>query len=222
MKRIPAPYRSALFTLILTILSTGLMPSFVAAQRNEARRDEWQRTPDIFEAMGVREGSRVADIGAGRGYFTERLSKAVGASGRVYAVDISDDALRRLRERVERDSLANVEIVRGKTDNPNLPESAVDAILICNAYHEMTEYKDMLKHMLKALKPEGRLVLVEPLSPSRRGESRKKQADRHEIGIEYAIKDLSDAGFVIIQAQYPFLERPSSSDEEWILVGEKR
>ncbi len=219
----PKPiYWNLVIVLALCILGIDLVPSHANAQSNEEKRDVWQQTPDIFEAMGIQEGSHVADIGAESGYFTERLSKAVGTSGRVYAVDIKDSALRKLRERADRNKLDNVETVKGKTDDPNLPDGKIDAILICNAYHEMTEYKTMLKHMLTALKPGGRLVLVEPITPERQGRSRKEQAGKHEIGIEYAIEDLTNAGFVIIQTRYPFLKRASSDDEEWILVGRKK
>src|SRR6187401_1281277 len=96
----------------------GAAPATVATQAQgpasgEAGRDAWQRVPDIFAAMGVAEGSVVADIGAGGGYFTARLSKAVGATGRVYAVDVSSSALTGLRQRVGREGLTNVEVVQG-------------------------------------------------------------------------------------------------------------
>ena len=118
---------------------------------NESRRDEWQKVDDIFAAMLVKPGAVVADVGAGDGYFTRRLSAAVGPRGRVLAVDVGAAALRRLRQRVEDERLTNVEVIEGATDDPRLPASTVDAILIVNAYHEMTEYAAMLAKLKAAL-----------------------------------------------------------------------
>ena len=170
----------------------------------EATRETQQRVADIFKAMGVAPGSVIADVGAGQGFFTVRLSKAVGDSGRVYAVDISQQALRSLRTRVEQEGLRNVQIVEGAVDDPKLPENTLDAALIVNAYHEMTEHQAMLAHLRKALKPTGRLIIVEPISPSRRDGSRESQASRHEIAPEFVLRDAREAGFSVAALEDPF------------------
>jgi protein-L-isoaspartate O-methyltransferase len=100
---------------------------------NEQKRGQTQRLTDVFKALDVKPGAVVADIGAGSGFYTVRLAKAVGDAGRVYAVDISESSLTSLRRRVERDGLKNVEVVKGNTDNPNLPAGSLDAALIVNA-----------------------------------------------------------------------------------------
>ena len=189
---------------------------------NESRRDEWQKVDDIFAAMLVKPGAVVADVGAGDGYFTRRLSAAVGPRGRVLAVDVGAAALRRLRQRVEDERLTNVEVIEGATDDPRLPASTVDAILIVNAYHEMTEYAAMLAKLKAALKPAGRLVIVEPISEGRRAGSRAEQTRNHEIAIDFVKQDVREAGFAQVLMQDPFTTRQhlhdGEQDVEWMLV----
>ncbi len=191
-----------------------------AAQRAtmESRRDEWQKVDEVFKAMGVRPGAVVADVGAGDGYFTTRLARAVGGDGRVYAVDVSAGALRRLRQRMADEQLANVEVVEGAADDPKLPAGALDAILIVNAYHEMNEHEAMLAKIRAALKPDGRLVILEPIAESRRDSARSDQVRSHEIGIEHVQQDARNAGFSVAMVQDPFTSRRNARDDEWLLV----
>jgi predicted methyltransferase/rhodanese-related sulfurtransferase len=188
----------------------------------ERARDEWQKVDDIFAAMLVKPGAVVADVGAGDGYFTKRLSTAVGPEGRVLAVDVGASALRRLRQRISDDQMTNVEVIEGTTDDPKLPAASVDAILIVNAYHEMTQYQAMLAKMKAALKPGGRLVIVEPISERRRAGTRADQTANHEIAIDFVKQDARDAGFAQVLMQDPFTTRRhahgGAEDSEWILV----
>jgi rhodanese-related sulfurtransferase/predicted methyltransferase len=170
----------------------------------EARRETQQRVADIFKVMGVGPGAVVADVGAGQGFFTVRLAKAVGETGRVLAVDVSQQALRNLRSRVEEEGLRNVQVIEGATDDPHLPENTLDAALIVNAYHEMTEHQAMLARIRQALKPTGRLVIVEPISASRRDGTRDSQTRQHEIGLEFVLDDARAAGFRIATLEDPF------------------
>jgi ubiquinone/menaquinone biosynthesis C-methylase UbiE len=109
--------------------------------------------PDVVAALAIGEGSRVADVGAGSGYFTEHLAREVGAGGRVFAVEISERSLSQLRRLAEDENLDNIEVVPGEVDDPKLPERSLDAVLVVDAYHEMTEYEAMLSGMYRALKP---------------------------------------------------------------------
>src|SRR5262245_11644039 len=161
----------------------------------EAGREKEQRVGDIFAAMAVQPGAVVADIGAGPGFFTVRLAEAVSPGGRVFAVDISSSVLRSLKSRLEQEGLKNVDVVEGSVSDPHLPEGVLDAALIVNAYHEMTEHQAMLEQIRKALKPGGRLVIVEPISPGRRDATRKEQASQHEIAPGFVQEDARSAGF---------------------------
>jgi predicted methyltransferase len=184
-------------------------------------RERWQKVPEIVAALGVRRGSAVADIGAGRGFFTLRLAREVGSDGSVYAVDLDGGDLRRLRERAGEEGLRHVETIESEPDDPRLPAQSIDAALIVNAYHEMREHQAMLDGIRRALRPGGRLVIVEPILESRRGEPRERQESSHEIEPRYVEADLRDAGFDVLELRDPFTTRPEG-DVEWMIVATPR
>lgn len=191
----------------------------VSASR-EAARESWQKVPEILSLMAVAPGGAVADVGAGNGFFTVRLADAVGESGLVYAVDVSERVLRDLNQRIERDGRRNVKVVTGETDDPRLPETSVDAVLINNAYHEMDAHQAMLDHLWKALRPGGRLVIVDQIDGSRRDTDRGRQTDRHEIAPGLVQADLQSAGFEIVATHDPFIER-GGGDLWWLIVARR-
>jgi predicted methyltransferase len=204
--------------LAAAVAGSGRAASQSERERHESARDTWQKTTEIFEAMGVRPGAHVADVGAGGGYFTVRLARAVGEAGRVLAVDVDGRALDRLRGRVEDERLRNVEIVRGEVDDPKLAPASIDAALIVNAYHEMDHHRSMLDHIRRALRPGGRLVIVEPISERARTKDRAAQTDSHEIAAEFVKQDAIEAGFRVVELKDPFTSRHSGGDDEWLLI----
>ena len=104
-----------------------------------------RRTTMSFLACSISAlASWVADVGAGDGFFTSRLSRAVGPTGRVFAVDIDRQALGKLRKRLADERLENVTVIESAPDDPKLPERVLDAALIINAYHEMREHQAIL------------------------------------------------------------------------------
>lgn len=203
--------------VLLLVPLLGIAVGGALAQ--ESAREEWQRVPDVLAALGIGPGSHVADVGAGDGFFSVRLARAVGDSGRVYAVDISPEALGRLRQRLEREGIRNVEVIEGEADDPRLPEATLDAALIVNAYHEMSEYEAMLAHLRRALKPEGRLVILEPITPRLRGAARERQVDDHEIAPWFVEAELREAGFHVMQLVDPFTTRVGFEVQETLIVG---
>jgi ubiquinone/menaquinone biosynthesis C-methylase UbiE len=186
-------------------------------EAGETQREREQRLDDVFKALEIRAGAVVADVGAGRGFYTVRLARAVGDTGKVYAIDISSSALRDLRKRVEREGIGNVDVVEGAADNPRLPDAALDAVLIVNAYHEMTEHQAMLEGIRRALKPTGRLVILEPISSSRRTSPRRAQTSQHEISPEFVLADAREAGFSLASLEEQFARR-SGHETEWLMV----
>lgn len=182
----------------------------------EKQREQWQRVTDIFRAMGVKTGSVVADVGSGDGFFTSRLATAVGPTGHVYAVDVSDAALDRLRRRLADESHRNVTVIKGTGTDPRLPANSIDAALIINAYHEMPEHQAMLSALRGALKADGRLVIVEPVSESRRAASRTDLVREHEITPELAMQDARLAGLRIVGLEDPFTIRGRVT--EWMMT----
>jgi predicted methyltransferase len=190
--------------------------TLTVGQGRAEQEKQRERVGDIFQAMGVRPGARVADVGAGGGFFTSRLASAVGPAGHVYAVDVTDDALDRLRRRLKEDAISNVTVIKGTSTDPQLPPATLDAALIINAYHEMPEHQAMLAAIRAALKPTGRLVIVEPISESRRNASRPEQTREHEIGPEFVLQDARAAALRVIGLEDPFTTR--GRNVEWMMT----
>lgn len=202
-------------------LSWVVCAGTLAAQEGEAARERWQRVPDVLEALGAAPGARIADIGAGGGFFTSRLAQAVGAGGRVFAVDVDPSVIRRLEQRAASEQWSNVAILRSQPDDPTLPEGALDAALIMNAYHEFTDPAAMLRGLSRALKPGGRLVIVDQVPPPGRLAGRRSQQERaHELGSWFALRDVLLAGFRVVRLEDPFIVREDTpaADDWWLLV----
>jgi len=189
-------------------------PAVGFAQAQRASRDTWQRVEDVMAALEVEEGDRIADVGAGSGYFTFHLSRRVGPSGRVIAEDISSSALGRLRAAARRQGLGNVETILGETADPKLPERSVDGVLIVISYHEMTEHQAMLAGIRRALRPGGRLVILD--MPRDSTLSRVRQMDQHGLAIGIALQDLAAAGFRVVVQDPDFIR--SGRDRQWMIV----
>jgi SAM-dependent methyltransferase len=118
--------------------------------------------PDrALDVLEIQKGAVVADIGAGSGYITVRLAARVGPGGRVYANDIQPQMLDILRRRLARDGIANVTLVLGGLADPHLPAATFDLEMMVDVYHELSQPQAMLRHLRDALKPGGRLVLLE-------------------------------------------------------------
>jgi predicted methyltransferase len=133
-----------------------------------ADRDKWQRPDQIMDALKIAEGSVVAELGAGGGWFTIRLARRVEQNGLVYAEDIQTEMLEAIRHRVQRENLpANVRTIRGTETDPKLPPSALDAAIIVDAYREMddpavpSQIVTLLANVGRALKPQGCLGVVD-------------------------------------------------------------
>ena len=133
----------------------------VAAGLEAPDREQRQKPRDLVRAMGLRPGMTVVDVGTGVGYMLPFLSHAVGVAGRVIAEDIFDDYLAAARIRATNQQLTNVTFVKGTDKDPLLPGSAADEALVLDAYHHFDYPQEMLAGIHKALKPSGKLVIVE-------------------------------------------------------------
>ena len=123
---------------------------------------EFEEDPEAaLNALHLQKGMWVADVGAGTGYFTVRMARRVGPTGRVFATDVQPEMLSRLQENLEKEHLTNVEPVLGTQNDPKLPVGKLDLILMVDVYHELSQPQRMLREMRKALKADGRLVLIE-------------------------------------------------------------
>jgi ubiquinone/menaquinone biosynthesis C-methylase UbiE len=129
-------------------------------------RVQWNKPDLIMDALNIADGSVVADLGAGGGWFTIHLARRVGPNGRVYAEDIQPLMIDALSRRVRREGFTNVETVVGTATDPKLPAGSLDAVLIADAYHEMNDparpevIQTLLGNIARSLKPQGRLGVV--------------------------------------------------------------
>ena len=209
--------RDVPIVLVILLLAAGARP---AGQRSTAQeeiaREAWQNVREIFTAMGVGPGAVVADVGAGHGFLTVRLARAVGPEGRVFAVDIDERAIERLRGRVQQELLTNVSVIKSDANNPRLDSGSLDAAVIVNSYHEMTEHQAVLQQLRAALKPGGRLVIVEPIAEKLLKGEREQQTKVHEIAARFVEQEAREAGFRIQLLQDPFVT--DRSVEEWLIV----
>jgi SAM-dependent methyltransferase len=128
---------------------------------NEDARDSVGEFDTVVRLAEVAPGMSVADIGAGEGYYTVRLSPIVGARGRVLAEDIVPATIRALAQRVQRERLDNVAIKLGEPNNPDLPDASFDRIFMIHMYHEIQRPSEFLWHLRDALKPTGTIVVVD-------------------------------------------------------------
>ena len=135
---------------------------YQGAEWLERREREQEEEPDVaLDALKIPKGASVADIGAGSGYITERLAARVGATGRVFANDVQPQMLEILSRRLAMKQITNVTLVQGTVDDPKLAPASVDLELMVDVYHELSRPQVMLRHLREALRPGGRLVLLE-------------------------------------------------------------
>lgn len=154
-----------------------------------ADRDEEEGTEVLLHELQLKPTDVVADIGAGTGYFSFRISPLV-PKGKVLAVDIQPEMISALQENKERNKAQNVEPVLGTTQNPNLPAGAVDVVLIVDAYHEFDHPREMMEAIRTSLTPEGRVVLAEY-----RAEDPQVHIKRiHKMSIEQARREMEAIG----------------------------
>jgi len=160
MKRIVATLGLALlFSAAAAAQQTGLTD----AQRKSAEAE----VPRLMTLLELKPGMAVADVGAGFGAWTMTFSTWIGPKGRVYATDVGAPQLAALRETVRREGLTNVTVIEGATGTTNLPALCCDAILVRDAYHHFTQPEDIVRSLAGALKPGGRLAVIDfPPRPS--------------------------------------------------------
>jgi ubiquinone/menaquinone biosynthesis C-methylase UbiE len=156
-----------------------------ALAANETDRDRMNEAQVVMDLADIDEGMSVADIGAGEGYYTVRLALRVGPKGRVLAQDIDQDALNRLGLRVERERLDNVSITLGSADDPELPPASFDRIFLVHMYHEVTEPYAFLWRLRPALRPGGRVIVVDVDRPT----------DKHGIPPNLLFCEFASLGF---------------------------
>jgi ubiquinone/menaquinone biosynthesis C-methylase UbiE len=153
-------------------------------------REHEERPAMVIDALGLRGGDVVADLGAGSGYFTFRIAPKVGKTGRVLAVEIQDEMLETLRQRATALKVTNVEEVKGSETDPKLPISGVDIVLMVDVYHELAYPFEVMTKIRKALKPGGRVVFVE----YRKEDPQVPIKEVHKMSVEQLEKEMNVVG----------------------------
>jgi predicted methyltransferase len=183
----------------------------------ETERDRWQRPRDVVEALDLQEGDIVADLGSGVGYFALKLSDRIGKRGRVFAVEVRRFPLLFLQIRALLSGRRNLEVVHGAPEDPRLPAGKIDAALVANTYHELTHPGAILGRLFEALRPGGRLVVVDP-SPTSAAPS-EGSAHHHEDAPSAEAR-LRAAGFEILSRQDAFVEGVEHG-RWWLIVARR-
>ena len=142
-------------------------PIVTSAYSTEAVRDEHGEAERVLNRLGVKPGMRVADVGAGDGYYTVRLAKRLGPGGTIYAEDVTGSYLDRLGERLAREGIAGVTLVHGTPVDPRLPERSVDLALLAHMYHEVEQPYEFVYRLHAALRPGGRVAIIDNDKPTR-------------------------------------------------------
>lgn len=211
MRRVPPGLASA--AALLVCAAFGAQTRNIRVEPWEAVINERQPIPKVLQAMGIGAGQVIGEVGAGTGRVTVWLADAVGPSGLVYANDIDAAALAGLRKRCERENLANVKTVLGTVEDPRLPAGALDIAFMTNTYHHLAKPVELVRNLRAALKPGGRLVIVE------RDAERTAHADE-ATRVEDFIAQMNRAGFEVVSVDKSMREdniyvaRPRKSSPE--------
>lgn len=166
----------------------------------DPKRDENLQINRVMDVLKITEGSTVADIGAGSGWFTVRAARRVGAKGTVYAVEINADYLKHIEERAANEKLSNINTVLGKEDDPLLPRESISAVLILKTYHEIAQPILLLSRLREAMRPGALLGIID----------RNGNGKDHGISRQVVIREAEEAGFSLIE-QYDFV-KPDGMD----------
>lgn len=163
----------------------AISPGLTTGFPSEVERESFNEAKVVMDLADIKPGMTVADIGAGAGYYTVRLSERVGAKGRVLAEDIDRDTIRKLGLRVERERLENVSIKLGSPEDPNLPKDSFDRIFLVHMYHEVEEPYAFLWNLRPSLRPGGRVIVVDV----------DRSSDAHGIPPELLFCEFGALGF---------------------------
>ena len=172
---------------------------------DDPARDKDQKPSEVIEALAVKPGMTVADLGSGSGYFTRRFIEAVTESGKVYAIDVEPEMLAYVKESVIHMHIAySAEFVLARPDNAKLPAESVDLIFICNTFHHLENRPVYLENLKSALKTGGRIAIVDFYHDARSGDLGFSK--QHLVPRETVVEEVTKAGYKLLR-EHTFLPR---------------
>jgi len=210
----------ALAILIGTNVAYQALSTLKQLDAIESERDQWQRPSEVIQALNLKDGDSVVDLGCGSGYFSLKLSDPVGPNGKVIAEDIRRLSLSFLWMRAVKKGKHNVSIHLGDLDDPRLPTGSINAVLISNTYHEFTAARSILDHVRQSLVAGGRLVIIDR---SPKGvQDQTSLGQEHEISSDQVAMDLRQEGFVIDSQVGRFIEIDPENESWWMIVAHRQ
>ena len=158
-----------------------------------SEREQEEAPSKAIEALELKPGMVVADIGAGSGYYTARIAKRLGPTGRVYATDIQPGMIELLNRRIANEGLTNVTTILGAMEDPKLPPQSIDLAIMVDVYHELQQPQVFLQRLKETFKPDGRLVLLE----FRKEDPTVPILEVHKMSVAEVKAELEAEGFVL-------------------------
>jgi ubiquinone/menaquinone biosynthesis C-methylase UbiE len=178
---------------------------------DDPERDEWQKPSEVVAALDLSPGSTVADLGAGTGYFSRYLSRAVGERGTVFAVDVEERLIEHIRKRAELEKTPNVIPVLASADDPRLPYGSIDVVLIVDTYHHFNDRLTYFRRLARALERGGRIVVIDWF----KRELAKGPPLAHKLPRKQVVEEMTTAG-------YELVGEPSLLPYQYFLIFERR
>jgi predicted methyltransferase len=207
-----AKRRSAVRAFALIFIA-GQLGAADADERRTPSRDRWQMPSEVLAALGLKTGEVVADIGAGSGYFTMRLARAVGSEGKVYAVDIAAPVLEYLKKEARKQKLNNVEAIVSREDDPLLAPNSVDLAFFCDTVHEIADRPSFYRKVWQSLKKRGRMAVIDSIASDSSGGRNSLDSDK-QVSREVTVREASEAGFRLVK-------EPRFLPQQYFLIFEK-
>lgn len=179
--------RAAIATLCVLFTAGIYYASNLTWAFGEESRDSWQKPDEVIRTIGLKPGQVVVDIGAGDGYFARRFAKSIAPGGRSIGLEIKSDLVEKMNDDARMSGLTNYEARLVETDDPKLAPASVDVIFLCDTYHHIDSRVSYFRRVRQALKPGGRLVILDMV--------RSKRNTEHSVIREDVIEELRQAGY---------------------------
>jgi len=181
--------------LLWMVLATFGQEKNIPIESWERRLNQVQPPEEIMDAIGLKPGMVIGDIGAGEGRLAVWFADRVGSEGKVYANDIDEDALAHLQRRCKQHGITNVETILGEVEDPLLPEKSLDIAFMINVYHHLDKPVELVRNIRPSLKPDGILAIVDA-DPEKSGASPQSSTPRETL-----IRQAQQAGFEIVRIE---------------------